>query len=169
METKIYVSCLASYNSGVLFGRWIDLQKMENVDALREEIQKLLKASPAAGAEEWRVDDSEGLPRSLRGEWPDLQELMEYVLCLCSVDEPEAYKACCENQHGVCSLDEFQEVFRGHFESGPDFAEENYRDSGAELGVLDGYIDWERVWVGEFDCAGYWIERTDAGVYVFAG
>ena len=169
METRIYVACLASYNNGDLFGKWIDLQEMEDVDALREEIQGMLKLSPAPGAEEWRVDDSEGLPRSLRGEWPDLDLLMEYAENVASVDDPEAYKACCENQHSVCSIEEFQEVFMGHYNSGPDFAEEYYHERGEELGPLEGYIDWERVWHGEFDCAGFWTERTDAGVYVFAG
>ena len=168
METRIYVACLASYNRGVLFGQWIDLQEMEDVDVLREEIKEMLKLSPTDGAEEWRVDDSEGLPRSLRGEWPDLDQLMEYAENVGSVDDPEAYKACCENQHSVCDVNEFMEVFMGHYESETDFAEEFYEERGENLGVLESYIDWERVWHGEFDCAGFWTERTDAGVYVFS-
>lgn len=41
-EPRIYVACLASYNSGVLHGRWIDLDDREEVD---KEIAEMLRES----------------------------------------------------------------------------------------------------------------------------
>lgn len=41
-EPRIYVACLASYNNGVLHGRWIDLDDREEVEA---EIAEMLRES----------------------------------------------------------------------------------------------------------------------------
>jgi antirestriction protein len=57
-EIRIYAACLASYNNGVLYGRWIDACQDE--DAIRDEINAMLKASPAPGAEEYAIHDVEG-------------------------------------------------------------------------------------------------------------
>lgn len=40
---KIYVACLASYNNGVLHGRWIDASS--DVDAMQEEVNAILRES----------------------------------------------------------------------------------------------------------------------------
>lgn len=41
---RIYVACLASYNNGVLHGRWIDADS--DVDAMGAEVAAILRASP---------------------------------------------------------------------------------------------------------------------------
>jgi antirestriction protein len=43
-EYRIYAACLASYNSGVLHGRWIDAD--QDADAIRDEIAAMLRESP---------------------------------------------------------------------------------------------------------------------------
>jgi antirestriction protein len=43
MSIKIYVACLASYNNGVLHGRWIDASS--DVDEMREEVNAMLRDS----------------------------------------------------------------------------------------------------------------------------
>lgn len=40
---RIYVACLASYNNGVLYGRWIDAS--DDVDAMQEEVNAMLRGS----------------------------------------------------------------------------------------------------------------------------
>ncbi|MGQ5253989.1 antirestriction protein ArdA [Xanthomonas arboricola pv. corylina] len=42
---RIYVACLASYNNGVLHGRWIDLYAVD-LDDVRGEIAEMLRESP---------------------------------------------------------------------------------------------------------------------------
>ena len=54
---RIYVACLASYNNGCLFGRWINVGDDEA--ALRSEVAAMLRASPEADAEEWAIHDFE--------------------------------------------------------------------------------------------------------------
>ena len=90
---RIYVACLASYNNGVLHGRWIDADS--DVDAMGAEVAAILRASsypnvtvrdPETGenvpsAEEWAIHDFEGLPSSF-GEYCGLQAVADYVaLC----------------------------------------------------------------------------------------
>ncbi|MCQ1855428.1 antirestriction protein ArdA [Neorhizobium galegae] len=103
---RLYVACLASYNNGVLHGRWIDASS--DVDEMQEEIAAMLResrfpnvsvpcphcegegmpdgstchvcagAGRVASAEEWAIHDSEGLPRCF-GEYPGLEKIAAFV------------------------------------------------------------------------------------------
>ncbi len=76
---RIYVACLASYNAGILHGRWIDASS--DVDAMHGEIDAMLKASRVPGAEEYAVHDYDGVPSSF-GEYPGLEKIAAFVaLC----------------------------------------------------------------------------------------
>jgi antirestriction protein len=65
---RIYIACLAAYNSGALHGQWIDATS--DVDAMREQVAAMLAASPVAGAEEWAIHDYDSFPNL--GEFPGL-------------------------------------------------------------------------------------------------
>ncbi len=54
MDTpSIYVACLASYNSGILHGKWILAD--QTVSAIYDEIHELLEESPIEDAEEYAI------------------------------------------------------------------------------------------------------------------
>lgn len=55
---RIYVRCLAAYNSGTLHGAWIDAD--QDADAINDDVQAMLADSPEEGAEEWAIHDQEG-------------------------------------------------------------------------------------------------------------
>lgn len=57
-EIRIYVACLAAYNSGILHGAWIDAD--QEPGAIYDEIAGMLRASPIPEAEEWAIHDYEG-------------------------------------------------------------------------------------------------------------
>lgn len=57
-EPRIYVTCLAAYNSGYLHGAWIDAA--QEPWAIYDAVRVMLAASPIAGAEEWAIHDYEG-------------------------------------------------------------------------------------------------------------
>ncbi|MGF6599815.1 antirestriction protein [Paraburkholderia sp. GAS448] len=44
-ERRIYVACLASYNSGILHGEWIDTEG-KDADDIQDEVNAMLRASP---------------------------------------------------------------------------------------------------------------------------
>jgi antirestriction protein len=57
LEPRIYVACLAAYNSGILHGAWIEV---EDEDAVWAAIRAMLAASPEPMAEEFAIHDHEG-------------------------------------------------------------------------------------------------------------
>ena len=57
-EPRIYVACLAAYNSGYLHGAWIDAA--QEPWSIYDDVKVMLAASPIAGAEEWAIHDYDG-------------------------------------------------------------------------------------------------------------
>src|SRR5690606_9964627 len=55
---RIYVACLAAYNSGYLHGAWIDANM--DADEITDEIAAMLARSPIEHAEEYAIHDYEG-------------------------------------------------------------------------------------------------------------
>jgi antirestriction protein len=76
-ETKprIYVACLASYNSGILHGAWFDASS--DVDEMQAAINAVIESSPVPDAEEWAFHDYEGFGRL--HEWQCLDSIAEMV------------------------------------------------------------------------------------------
>lgn len=84
---KIYVACLASYNSGYLFGKWLDLDNYSSGDevltAIEEEItncpENPMRKIHGEEPEEWAMHDIEGINYELAGrtEWPNFDDLIE--------------------------------------------------------------------------------------------
>ena len=57
-QSRIYVACLAAYNSGYLHGAWIDAA--QEPWSIYDDVKAMLDASPIAGAEEWAIHDYDG-------------------------------------------------------------------------------------------------------------
>ena len=79
-DLHIYVACLASYNNGILHGRWIDAA--QGVNGMQNAINAMLDASPIADAEEWAIHDYEGFGSIRLSEYAGLDtvaELAEFI------------------------------------------------------------------------------------------
>ena len=76
-EIKIYVACLASYNSGILHGAWIDAA--QGVDGYWREVSQMLLKSPAEYAEEWAIHDYEGFGGISISEYEGFDTIAEYA------------------------------------------------------------------------------------------
>ena len=141
-QQRIYVACLAAYNSGILHGEWIDIE--DDIDETWAQINAMLKASPIAKAEEWAIHDFEGFGSTRLSEWESIErvhELAEFMQ---------------ENgQVGVIALDhcgdDIQEATRtidaymGCYCSVADYAQE-ITESCTEIPEhLECYIDYERM------------------------
>lgn len=61
MTARIYVACLASYNNGVLYGKWIDAST--DVMEMSAEIQEMLAGSPFPNVTRQKYEDEEGYTR----------------------------------------------------------------------------------------------------------
>jgi antirestriction protein len=72
---RIYVACLASYNAGILYGKWIDAD--QDADAIHEAVKAMLASSPQEDAEEWAIHDYEGFYGVKLSEWESFEKVAE--------------------------------------------------------------------------------------------
>lgn len=146
---KIWVGCLAAYNSGSLHGNWIDAT--QDVEVIEKEIQKILKDSPVPNAEEWEIFeyDDFGCNFELLDQYglPKLVEAARFVAELGIV----ASKLLNYFGGNVKEAKEaYEEEFYGFFPSLVDFAEEFYYEAHKEElealpSILRFSICWENV------------------------
>lgn len=148
---RIYIACLASYNNGVLHGRWVDASS--DVEKMQGEIAAMLRASrfpnvmvtcptcegelklcsecgggdrKVPSAEEWAMHDSEGLPRCF-GEYPSLEKIAEFVELVEEFDhiDAEDVAAIVDNFGGIEEAgNQMRDNFAGVYETFRDYAEE---------------------------------------------
>lgn len=127
---KFYAACLASYNNGTLYGRWINADS--DVEAMQRDIATMLRGSPypnvtlpcphcaidhdsehgnpdcptckgtgrVNSAEESAIHDYDGIPSSF-GEYPNLESIAAYVELIESGDyDSDVITAILDNVHG---------------------------------------------------------------------
>jgi antirestriction protein len=142
-EPQAYIVSLTDYNNGVLHGVWVELTY--GAEHVYEEIEAMLAESPTAKetgeeAEEWAVHDLEGLGDITEHDIEELCELAE------GADQyGEAYLLFVEN-YGNSLISEFQDSYRGEFNSEVDYAYELIESTGMLDGVdpsIARYFDYE--------------------------
>ena len=141
---RIYVACLASYNNGCLFGRWIEVG--EDEAALRSEVAAMLRASPEPAAEEWAIHDFENFEGCEVREY----ESFSHVVALAEfVAEHGALGGEVLSNYGG-DLDDarsaLEDRYAGAYASLEDFAEEICSEQFVSVPEqMRGYIDYEAI------------------------
>lgn len=139
---RIYVVCLASYNSGRHHGGWIDCTG-KSADDLRDEVSAMLRESPCPNAEEFAIHDHEGFGY-LIGEYTPLETVALHCEMLDEYGELwAAYAGHAGEQYAT--REGFEESYVGTYSSLEDWAEEWLDDSGTFEGasdVLRTYFDF---------------------------
>lgn len=107
-EIRIYVACLASYNNGILHGRWIDASLGE--DHIWDEIKEIFKTSPIEGAEEHAIHDYEGFKGIQISEYEGMTQVCEYAEFI--------------EEHGELGTKLYEHL--GHFEEAQSYLKDNY-------------------------------------------
>nr|WP_290917405.1 antirestriction protein ArdA [Hyphomonas sp. 34-62-18] len=137
---RIYVACLAAYNSGCLHGRWIDAT---TPDEIWEQVRAMLADSPEPDAEEWAIHDYEGFEGASLSEYASF----ETVCALADFIEEHGELGGKVLSHFGDDLAEARAVFdeyAGEYRSAADFAEQLHEDTGTEIpDSLRYYIDWQ--------------------------
>ena len=139
-EYSIYIACLASYNNGILFGKWI--KPSNDVEELQGQINEILKSSSIPNAEEWAIHDYDDFHNL--GENPNLEDITKIV---------EAYEEHGKEQinafltlYSVEDLEHFEDSYIGEYDSFLDYAtnifDECYLHNVPENVAL--YIDYEK-------------------------
>ena len=161
---SVWIGCLAAYNSGRLFGEWVEIPT--DPEELQEEINRVLKKSPEPFAEEWAFMDYEYVPTEF-GENPDLDKLCEYVQLTqdYSINEVGAFISC----FSVNDLDNFTNAYIGVYESFDEFANQ---EADCHLDAIEGqdflkrYFDYDS-WSRDLSY-DYSSEYIGGSCYVFS-
>ena len=137
---RIYVACLAAYNSGVRHGRWIDVTSPDEVGAA---VRAMLAESPVPGAEEWAIHDFEGFEGISLSEFA----AFETVCALAGFLSGHGALGAKLYRHFGDDLEQARAAFgdyAGQYTSAAEFAEEMTRETGTEIPAsLEYYIDWQ--------------------------
>ena len=143
---RIYVACLASYNNGILHGKWIDCD--QGVDAMQAEISAMLADSPTVGAEEWAIHADANFCGITISENMDLDKVVEITEAL--VEYEDVFVAAYNNFRHSYSIDYILDIVKysycGVYENLGAYAEEVLNDSDSLNGVphnLLKYFDYE--------------------------
>ena len=137
---RIYVACLASYNAGILHGRWIDVT---DPDEIRERVAAMLAASPEPLAEEWAIHDYEGFKGAEISEYAGFESVCD----LAAFIEEHGELAGKLVAHFCGDLNEARaamEDYAGEYKSLEDFAYGFTDQTGVKIPEsLEHYIDYE--------------------------
>lgn len=141
VSPRIYVACLAAYNSGILHGAWIDA--VQDVDEIRAEIAAILARSPIKFAEEYAIHDHEGFEGVTIREYASIENVARMAAF---IDEHGALGAGLLAQF-IGDMDQaeaaMQDCYHGQFWSLADYMEELTRESVTIPDALEYYINWE--------------------------
>lgn len=164
---RIYVACLAAYNSGYLHGAWIDAD--QDADQIKDEIAAMLARSPVEDAEEYAIHDYEGFEGVSISEYAGID----------SVARMAAFIA----EHGALGaglLEQFsgdmdqaestlEDCYHGQSASLADYIEELTTESVTIPETLRYYVDWQAM-ARDAELSGdlFTIETARGEVHVFS-
>jgi antirestriction protein len=145
---SIYVACLASYNTGNLYGQWIDCT--QGYDTVMQQIQIMLTNSPEQNAEDFAIHTYHGFHKINLNEWEKIETVCEIAQKLDEYgDLAEIFSILYNDYH---SLDEainmFEDNYIGCYESELDFIYEYVENCCMLEGVSDTiktYFDYKQL------------------------
>lgn len=141
-EIRIYMACLASYNSGILHGRWIDATL--GAGHIWQEIKAMLAASPIEDAEEWALHDYEGFEGVQLSEYQGVESIVEIAEFIQGNSELGAQVLAHHCGDLEAAKVAIEDHYAGCYRSVAEFAEEMTEQSGTEIPEnLRFYIDYD--------------------------
>lgn len=171
-NARIYVACLASYNAGTLFGKWIDAN--QSAEEIHADISAMLRGSPEAGAEEWAVHDYEGFGEISLSEWPDISRISAIARML--EEHGDAFSLWYTSQDGQnVDIEEVEEKFLEQWQGAHDSKEafaDYLLDTTGQLSEMPEfarrYFNFE-AYARDLELSGdYSFVRANGQVYAFS-
>jgi len=163
---KIYVACLAAYNSAVLHGVWIDAT--DDIADIYKQILGMIKASPVEDAEEFAIHDYEGFGSFGISEYEGIESIHEKALFI----EEHGELGISVLNHWCGDIDEarkaMEEGYHSEYESLANYAQMLTEDTTDIPDEIEDYIDYERMALDmEMNSDLYTIETGYQQVHVF--
>jgi antirestriction protein len=138
---RIYVACLASYNSGILHGEWIDAA--QDAETLHEEVKEILSSSPIPNAEEFAIHDHECFFGVELDEYTPLSQVSEVARFIEEYGElgAEIIKHCSYELDTAKRT--MKESYLGVYKSVAEYAQSITEETTEIPESLASYIDYE--------------------------
>lgn len=168
LQPRIYVACLAAYNSGHLHGAWIDAA--QEPWSIYDDVKSILAASPIAGAEEWAIHDQEGFGAVRIEEHTGFERVSDLALFIAEHGEMGA--ALLDHYGG--DLGEAREAmadrYMGSHASLADYVQDMTEETTAIPHGLRYYIDYQAM-ARDAELSGdlFTVSTSYDVVHVFAG
>jgi antirestriction protein len=140
LAPRIYVACLAAYNSGLLHGAWIEV---EDEDAVWAAIRAMLKASPDPLAEAFAIHDHEGFGGVEIGEFASIGRVVEIAAFLRARGRLGALVLAEVGGDLDAAVGALDEQYRGVFASLADCFQDLTEETRVIPETLRLYIDYE--------------------------
>jgi len=161
---RIYVACLAAYNTGYLHGRWIDVT---DEGTIWKSVQDMLAISPIEDAEEWAIHDYEGFKGVEVGEYFSFANVVELADYIRERGELGAHVL---NYYGGNIEDaksRFDE-YAGEYDSFADYAEELTEQTGETIPQrLAPYVNYKAM-AHDYEQSGDFLTfRFGGSVHIF--
>lgn len=168
LQPRIYVACLAAYNSGYLHGAWIDAA--QEPWSIYDDVKAMLAASPIGGAEEWAIHDYEGFGGVRIEEYTGFDRVSGLAAFI--VEHGEIGAALLDYYSG--DLGEAQQAitdrYMGEHSSLADYVQELTEETVTIPQALQFYIDYQAMARdAELNGELFGISTAYDAVHVFAG
>lgn len=163
---RIYVACLAAYNSGILHGSWVDATL--DLNDIWAAIINVIATSPVEDSEEWALHDYENFGNLSLGESENIEYVHEIALF---IEEHEAYgrELLAHFNGNLADANNALENYYGEYDSLTHYVRELTEDTTEIPANLEPYIDYESM-ARDIDLNGelFTIQSDWNKVHVFA-
>ena len=152
---KVWIECLASYNSGNSVGRWVNVP--ETVEEMQELINEVLQNSKEPFAEEWAFHCHEYFEPFDVSEYESLDSLVKKANIINQITDIEAFKAWdssdidIENMTEEEIIEKFECEFLGVYEDEEDYSQAHVMMSSYQVESLLKQLKEELNSTGEGD------------------
>ncbi|PZR32839.1 antirestriction protein ArdA [Caulobacter segnis] len=166
LEPRIYVACLAAYNSGRLHGAWIDVG--DDLEAVLNAVAQMLAASPEPMAEEYAIHDFEDFGGVELSEYTPMAKVVETAAFLRAHGRLGALAAANFGGDLEQAGEALEEGYLGVFESLADYCQSRTEETIEVPEALRLYIDYEAM-ARDLELNGevFTVETGRAEVHVF--
>ena len=138
---SVYVGTYGKYNSGSLYGAWIDLTKCKDEDEFYEVCYELHNDEPRDSCE-LMFQDYECFPRRFYGEsHMDFDALYEWLDL--DEDERDIVSAYWNEVESGTDIEDILESYIGEYDSDEDYVRSEVLETSRIPDWLERYIDWD--------------------------
>ena len=151
---SVYVGTYGKYSEGSLDGEWVDITDFDTYEEFIDYCHQLHSDEEES---ELMFQDFEGFPKSWYSESGMRKETFYRIKEYAKLDDDkrEAYELYLDNFDREGSVEDFEERYKGHFNSPEEFAADLYNQTYDIPEYLEDFIDWSAVWRSLYTGEGY--------------